>query len=292
MSFDIANYSANACRVADDDVDYTAFTRRPLSEAALRALQYMSDVESHTICYLRDLLVTPSHQDPEITTFLTMWAYEEFWHGEVLDKVLAAHGRVVGPDRIRRIRLAQGRSDQFAPIYQALAANLVGEDFIAVHMTFGVINEWSTHAAYGRLLAKEGHPELFKLVGRIQRQETRHVAFYASQARERLERSRVARALTRLVLRLAWTPVGSGIMPAAETVFLLRYLMDGVDGARMIQQIDDKIDRLPGLAGMHLVSRAAGRYGVGPDAAEHGLSMAQRAGSRLWSLLRSPSLSR
>jgi hypothetical protein len=287
MSFDIVNYSATAHRVVDDDIDYSAFAHTPLPEATLRALQYMSDVESHTICYLRDLLVTPSHQDPEITTFLTMWAYEEFWHGEVLDKVLAAHGRAVGPDRIRRIRLAQGRSDRLSPIYQALAANLIGENFIAVHMTFGVINEWSTYAGYGRLLARTDHPELTKVVGRIQRQETRHVAFYASQARERLERSRTVRLLTRFVLRAAWTPVGSGIMPAAETAFLLRYLMGGAEGARMIRQIDDKIDRLPGLAGMHLVSRAAARYGVGPNAAGHSTGPVQRAGSMLWSLLRS-----
>ncbi len=292
MSFDIVKYSANAHRVADDDVDYTAFERRPLPDAALRALQYMSDVESHTICYLRDLLVTPSHQDPEITTFLTMWAYEEFWHGEVLDKVLAAHGRAAGPDRIRRVRLAQGRNDRFAPIYQALAANLVGEDFIAVHMTFGVINEWSAYAAYGRLLAQTDHPELTKVVGRIQRQETRHAAFYASQARERLERSHAARLLTRLILRVWWTPVGSGIAPAAETAFLMRYLMGGADGTRLIHQLDEKIDRLPGLAGLNLVSRAAAGYGVGPDAAGRGPGPAQRAGSLLWCLLRSPSLSR
>jgi hypothetical protein len=81
-----------------------------------------------------------------------------------------------------------------------------------------------------RLLAQTDHPELTKLVGRIQRQETRHVAFYASQARERLQRSRAARLLTRLVLRMAWTPVGSGIMPVAETEFLLRYLMGGAGG--------------------------------------------------------------
>ena len=292
MSFDIVNYSTTASRVVDDDIDYSAFERTPLPEAALRALQYMSDVESHTICYLRDLLVTPSHQDPGITTFLTMWAYEEFWHGEVLDKVLAAHGRAVGPDRIRRIRLAQGRGDRLSPIYQALAANLIGDDFIAVHMTFGVINEWSTYAGYGRLLAQTDHPELAKVVGRIQRQETRHVAFYASQARARLERSRTARLLTRLVLRMVWTPVGSGIMPDVETAFLLRYLMGGAQGARAVRQIDEKIDRLPGLVGMHLVSRAAARYGVGHDAARHSTGPAQRAGSTLWSLLRSPALSR
>lgn len=287
MSFDIASYSANACRVADDDVDYTAFERNPLPEPALRALQYMSDIESHTICYLRDLLVTPSHQDPEITAFLTMWAFEEFWHGERLDKVLATHGRAVGPDRMRRIRLGQGRNDRFSPIYQTLAANLVGEDFIAVHMTFGAINEWSAYAAYGRLLAQTDHPELTKVVGRIQRQETRHAAFYASQARQRLDRSRAARLLTRLVLKALWTPVGSGIMPAAETAFLFRYLMGGAEGARVVRQIDDKIDHLPGLAGLHLVRRAAARYGVGPDARDPGTGRAPRTSPVPWLPLRS-----
>jgi hypothetical protein len=288
VSFDIAAYSVTAQRVIDDDIDYTAFQRTPLSDSALRALQYMSDVESHTICYLRDLLVTPSHQDPEITTFLTMWAYEEYWHGEVLDKVLAAHGRNVGPDRIRRVRLAQGLGDRLAPIYQALAANIVGEDFIAVHMTFGAINEWSTHAGYGQLLTKEDHPELAKVIGRIQRQETRHVAFYTTQARERLERSRKARIVTRFVLKTWWTPVGSGIMPQAETAFLLSYLMGGAQGTRVVRQLDEKIHRLPGLTGLQLVSRAAQRYGVGPgtDRTDSG------TGRQLGSLLHFPTLSR
>ncbi|MGH3823635.1 MAG: ferritin-like domain-containing protein [Pseudonocardiaceae bacterium] len=292
MSFDIASYSANAHRVVDDDINYPDFARDPLPEDALRALHYMSDIESHTICYLRDLLVTPSHRDPEITTFLTMWAYEEFWHGAVLDKVLAAHGRAAGPDRIRRVRARQGWNDRFLPIYQALAANLVGEDFVAVHMTFGAINEWSAYAAYGRLLAQTNHPELTKVVSRIQRQETRHAAFYASQARERLARSRAARVLTRLVLRALWTPVGSGVMPAAETAFLLRYLMGGTEGARMIRQIDEKIERLPGLAGLHLVRRATARYGVGPDAGGRSTASPPRAGFLPWSLRHSPSLSR
>ena len=288
MTFDIASYSATAQRVVDDDIDYTAFERAPLSDSALRALQYMSDVESHTICYLRDLLVTPSHQDPEITTFLTMWAYEEFWHGEVLGKVLAAHGRRVGPDRIRRVRLAQGMSDRFAPIYQALAANVIGEDFIAVHMAFGAINEWSTHAGYGQLLAKEAHPELATVIGRIQRQETRHVAFYTTQAREWLERSRKARIVTRFVLKAFWTPVGSGIMPRAETAFLLRYLMGGSQGARVVRQLDEKIHRLPGLAGLYLVSRAAERYGAGP-----GTNRANSGPERqLGTLLHFPTVSR
>lgn len=292
MSFDITSYSTNAHRVVDDDVDYAEFEHNPLAETTLRALHYLSDIESHTICYLRDLLVTPSHQDPEITTFLTMWAYEEFWHGAVLDKVLAAHGRAAGPDRIRRVRLMQGRNDRFSPIDQALAANLVGEDFVAVHMTFGAINEWSAHAAYGRLLAQTDHPELTKVLGRIQRQETRHAAFYASQARGRLTRSRAARLMTRFALRAFWTPVGSGIMPTTETAFLLNYLMGGTEGARIIRQIDEKIDRLPGLSGLHLVCRATARYGAGPDVGSRRSASRRRRALPPWSSRRSLLLSR
>ncbi len=52
----------------------------------------MCHVEYHTVCYLRDLLTTPSHKEPEVGAFMTMWNREEFWHGEALAAVLARHG--------------------------------------------------------------------------------------------------------------------------------------------------------------------------------------------------------
>ncbi len=118
----------------------------------------MSDVESHTICYLRDLLVTPSHKDPEVTAFLTHWAYEEFWHGEALDQVLRVHGIPADYGHIRNVRLAQGLRDRLSPINQAVLANVIGDDFVAVHMSWGAINEWSAHSAYARMVDREDHP--------------------------------------------------------------------------------------------------------------------------------------
>jgi hypothetical protein len=266
MAFDIAEYTDTARRVQEDDVDFDAFRENPLSKAALRSIRYMSDVESHTICYLRDLLVTPSHKDPEITAFLTMWAYEEFWHGEALDKVLRAHQVPATYGHIRRVRLAQGLLDTLAPIHQAIAGYTIGEDYIAVHMTWGAINEWSAHSAYARLIEQEQHPELTKLLRRIQAQESRHLAFYASQARDRLERSNRARKLTRWALKAFWTPVGSGIQPKSETRFLMEYLMGGDEGAKAIQRLDRKVDTLPGQENLNLIARNIGKFGVGPMA--------------------------
>jgi len=232
----------------------------------LRCLRYMSDVESHTICYLRDLLVTPSHKDPEVTAFLTMWAYEEFWHGEALDEVLRAHDVPADYGHIRRVRLAQGFRDRLAPIEQSLAANIIGDDFVAVHMTWGAINEWSAHAAYARMIDRENHPELTKLLRRVQHQESRHLAFYNSQARARLERSQRAQKLTRFALRKFWAPVGSTIQPKAETTFVLDYLMGGPEGEKYIVRLDRKVDTLPGQSGLDLISSAVAEFGVGPKA--------------------------
>jgi hypothetical protein len=64
MAFDIDVYKSTVTPVDYQDLDYTAFATRPLSPGGLRCLRYMCNIESHTVCYLRDLLVTPSHTDP------------------------------------------------------------------------------------------------------------------------------------------------------------------------------------------------------------------------------------
>ncbi|HVA59772.1 MAG TPA: hypothetical protein VNG13_04440 [Mycobacteriales bacterium] len=260
MSFDLAAYRQTVRPVQVDDLDFGAFRDRPLSTGTLRCLRYMHDVESHTVCYLRDLLLTSSHRDPEITTFLTMWNYEEYWHGVALGRVLKAHGEPAEAERIGPMRARLGTKDRFAPFVHALGSSLLGEDFVALHMTWGAINEWSTQAGYDRLAEIEGHPVLTELLGRIARQEARHIAFYATQARGRLARSAKAQRGTRWALRRLWAPVGSTVMPAVETRFLLDYLMGGSAGRRCAQRVERNIDRLPGLDGLQLVTRALDKY--------------------------------
>jgi hypothetical protein len=256
--FDIEAYQRQVAPVSLDGIDFEAFRTRPLSEATLRCLRYMHDVESHTVCYLRDLLVTPSHRDPRVTTFLTMWNYEEHWHGAALARVLEAHGETAGAARVAPMRARQGFGDRISPVVNALGGALLGEAFVAVHMTWGAVNEWSTQAGYARLAEREDHPVLTELLDRIQRQESRHIAFYASEARRRLHGNRRAQVLVRLLLRTKWAPVGSSVMPREETEFLLRYLVDGT----IADRLDANVHRLPGLRDLHIVRRAAVDYGV------------------------------
>ncbi|MEP6479541.1 MAG: ferritin-like domain-containing protein, partial [Rhodoglobus sp.] len=137
MAFDIDNYTSTSKSVAWQDLDFGDFEKNPLPESTLRSLRYMCDVEYHTVCYLRDLLVTPSHKEADVSAFMTMWNREEFWHGEALAAVLAAHGVTVDFDQLKATRLKLGWKDRLDPIKQSLLGNIVGKDFIAVHMIWG-----------------------------------------------------------------------------------------------------------------------------------------------------------
>jgi hypothetical protein len=100
------------------------------------------------------------------------------------------------------------------------------------------------------------------------RQEGRHIDFYASQAERRLAASRQAQRVTRWALRRLWRPVGAGVMPPAETRFVTQHLFGDADGRRTAGRIDRRIDRLPGLGGLHLLEQAAGRPAPGYDPQE------------------------
>jgi len=259
VAFDLETYKRSADRLEIDDLDLDAFRDQPLAPEHLRCLRYMHDVESHTSCYLRNLLNTRAHHDPEITTFLTLWNHEEFWHGEALGRVLAAHGEPGSAPRVGAMRQRLGRRIDLSPLLW-MAFSSTTRHFLAVHMTFGVVNEWTTQAGYVRLAAEARHPVLDELLRRIMRQEGTHIAFYRSQAVERLERSRGAQRTTRRLVRALWSPVGASVMPEAETRHLVRTLFTGPDGGAVAGRIDRRIDGLPGLEGLGLMAGALRRY--------------------------------
>ena len=255
MTFDIATYRTLSEKLDLEDIDFGSFRERPLGAEALRCLRYMHDVENHTVCYLRDVLVTRAHRDPEVTTFLTLWNYEEFWHGEAIARILAAHDELAGTGRIAALRSRLPKSDKWKPLSFQLASAITPH-LTAVHMTWGAVNEWTTQAAYARLAKLADHPTLSELLKRIMKQEGRHIDFYATQAKSRLSDSRAAQKVTRWALRRFWAPVGSGVVPDQEVDFLRSYLFGDPDGQAMADRIDRRVDRLPGLDGLHLLQGA------------------------------------
>jgi rubrerythrin len=214
MQLTIDKYTQMVAPLDVRDLDLAnAFHTHRLHADVLRCLRYMHDIELHTICYLRDLLVTSAHRDPEITTFLTFWSFEEYWHGEAIATVLRAHGEPAGAARVGELRRRRRVAEAAKPFTHGLASLVIGASMTAVHMTWGAINEWTTQAGYARLAQRCDHPVLNEMLRRIMKQEGRHIDFYAAQASRRLDGNRRAQWLTRQALTRFWAPVGSDVMP-------------------------------------------------------------------------------
>jgi hypothetical protein len=251
---DLDSYLSGSRALAIDDLPWADIRNHPLADATVRTLRYMQDIESHTIVYERDLARTRVIDDPEIAAFLACWLYEETFHGRALRRFLDAAGHRT-TERIRSRTTLPGRLESLATACIARA----WPAFVAVHMTWGAINELSTLVGYQRLAETEAHPLLRELLARIVRDEARHFAFYFKQAERRLTRPAAAR-VTRLLIDRFWAPVGSGVAPCEETRFVAHHLFGGTDGREAAQRIDAMIRRLPGFADAALVEKWVSRH--------------------------------
>jgi hypothetical protein len=268
--FDLDKYLRASKRLDLEGILWDQIPRYPLDDAERRCLTYMMDIESHTAMYLRDLLATRAAAEPEVTAFLSCWVYEELWHGEALSRFLGGAGHRLAPDddlptaespiptrvaRNARTRRAVGGRGLLSHLGTMLGSALVPE-FVALHMTWGALNELSTLTGYRLLAERSQHRILVALLSRIIKDELRHFAFYRAQARLRLERSASARRVTRWAMERLWAPVGTGVRPQAETDFVISWLLAGEEGRTTAAEMDARIAGLPGLSGITLVQRA------------------------------------
>jgi len=266
--FDIDRYLRASKRVDLSSVEWQRIREHPITDDEARCLAYMMDIESHTVVFLRDLLATRASFDPEVTAFLSCWVYEELWHGEAFSRFLGEAGYRFAPayepvagddpfptraDRNQWIRRKIGTKGYVSHL-GTLVGSALFRDFVAIHMTWGAVNELTTLTSYHRLIAGTEHPVLLQLLRAIIKDERRHFAFYRSQARRRLARSRQARTITRWTLEHLWAPVGTGVRPQAETDHVAQHLFGDADGLVAVKEMESILGGLPGLEGLHVLS--------------------------------------
>ncbi len=242
-SFDLARYLRVAGATRPEAFDWSE-PGPPLDSEALFCLGYMMDIESHTIIYLRELLATRVAVDPSITAFLSCWAYEEFFHSQVLRRLLEAHGAAVDDERFARLRRSKASDHVQMGIARMLAR--ITRHFSAVHMTWGAINELATLTGYSALIARSGNALVATVLGRIIKDERRHYAYYFKQARTRLK-PRAAQMLTSMIVRKFWSPVGSPVRGNTDARRVCDYLFGDEAGVRRLGQVDSAIARMPGM---------------------------------------------
>jgi hypothetical protein len=263
--FDIRAYTRTAAGSHADSLPLEAFAEHPLAAKTLRAIAYLRDLERFTMHHMRDVLVTPSHKDARLTAFLATWAFEKYWIADAFDRILAAHSSFVPAKnraRLRVVRFAREFIDRVSPIFTAIRANLIGEDFVAIHVTRGFIDELVSRATYSQLLKKDPNAALIEVLEGFQKLRNRHLQFFEGETLRRLEESKSARKLTRSSLRRAWAPTGTAEQSTQETRFMMTYLFSDASGRSDIAAVDRVVDTLPGQRGLAVMSKAARKYGL------------------------------
>src|ERR1700674_1989095 len=138
QQFDLEKYLRVSGATRPDAFDWSDPGPR-LDDDGLFCVGYMMDIESHTIIYLKELLSTSVAEDVSITAFLSCWAYEEFFHSQVLMRFLECQGVSIDDARfaeLRRRKPADYIQDKLARVLSRITRH-----FPAVHMTWGAINE-------------------------------------------------------------------------------------------------------------------------------------------------------
>jgi hypothetical protein len=254
LQFDVERYVRLSKKVDISDLDLSQAVRYPVSEDEIRALTYMTDIESHTIVYLRAILNTCAVEDQQTTAFLSCWAYEEFFHGHTLRQFLNAIGVPVTTARMAEVQRATSSTEWLKEMGASVVCRF-SRHFHAAYLTYGAISELSTLEGYGVLARRTRNPILAELVRRLAKDERRHFSFYYNKARLQLE-PRGAQSLTSFIIRRFWLPVGGGVKPDSEVNWILSFILGDPQGAEIARRIDATIAKLPGMEWFDRLSRS------------------------------------
>lgn len=264
MAFDIERFVGLSKAVDVSDIDWKEARRVGITDEEAQILRYMQDVESHTILYLRDLLTGFTARDPEVTTFLACWVYEETYHGRALDRFLVEVGRPPARDRHDQVHGRPSFRERLTGWTGRMAANATPH-FAAVHMAWGAANEFCAALSYTQLARRTENAPLRMLCNRLAKDERRHFAFYFDQAQKRLRAGGVfAQKLCALMLGRFWEPVGMGVGGPSTIDLCASYLFDGPRGRRAVAEFDEVVRSLPGMefwsAGMRWAEAGSARF--------------------------------
>lgn len=251
-AFDLEKFLAISRALDLSGISFEEAAKHPVHPSEVRVLRYMQDTELFTVHYMKALLETCAIADEEARAFLVNWAYEECYHGRALSKFLVATGHAASRRSIDEF----ARPRRFREILQDAGGRLlsqISEDFLAVQMSWGAINELTACHAYASMAEQTENPVLAQILRRIIKDERRHFAFYYKQATRRLCNPLAIR-MAKFALNALWEPVG-GTMNPEHSDFVSAYLFGNAEGQRRLAEIDRTIARLPGLGWFDLVTK-------------------------------------
>lgn len=253
----IAKHLALSQKLDMSELDWDLARRTGLSAQEREVLTYFADIEGQTVFYLAEVLKLRAARAPDTLAFATIWNYEEYFHSVAIARLLAECGHPLAEQRSIEVRANVHLRATIEDLAQRILARVVPRSFVALWMAWGASQEALTLRGYQRLAVKTANPVLRTICERIAKQERRHFAWYYHAAGEHLGRSRFAQRFVRFMFEKFWTPVGAGVKSNAEVAQLMAGLFSHQELELAATEVDQRMGKLPGLAGFNVVRRWA-----------------------------------
>jgi rubrerythrin len=256
---DIAQHVAVSERINIEDLDWDLARKHGLTEREVENLKFFADIESQTVYYFLEVAKLQVARDPELLTFLTMWNYEEFFHSQMIIRLMQECGvQLESPQerttKVRKNARLKAKVEDFA---QTMMAKLTPKRFVSLWMFWGALQECLTMQAYEEVIRKTKNPVLAEMFRRIAKQERRHFAYYFNQARNRLTDNKSAQRYCRFIAKHFYAPVGSGVKTDAESAEMIARMFPGDRVMEVMSYIERRMAQLPGMAGLDACTRWA-----------------------------------
>ncbi|HLS24400.1 MAG TPA: hypothetical protein VK063_00840 [Beutenbergiaceae bacterium] len=226
--------------LADDE--HADLQARHLPPGVLAVLEHMRRTEHSLLDWMRDVLITPTQVEADVTAFLTTWAYEKYWLGQTLQRLLLAHPAVPVPPPGRWARISDELHERMWPVVGTIGTNLAGPAVTAGHLARALADTLAQRVTAIRLA--QVSPALEGLSGSILHTTERHVAFFQSQLRAR-SRHRSARVVIGQSLRW-WRWPGARRGDERHLGAALRYLLGHPRTRDLVARADAALGALPG----------------------------------------------
>ena len=255
MTFDVKTYTRTPIDLRPANLDLNALS--DLDPAILGALQHLWRVEHAVLDLMRDVLVTPTHAESEVTAFLVTWGYEQYWLAESLREVLSSNGAQTDQARDAVVgMMRRGWDERARPMLHSFRTNLLGEQVVAGHLATGWLDAAALALCYRRLAAVA--PACAVLTDAVLPMKERHLAFHTAQLQSRIADLAAARHARRAVRAWRWPGTRyaghAAVRPVAELL-----LADPAARAD-VRAIDDDVQALLDVAPLTPVRSALGRF--------------------------------
>src|ERR1700722_9229849 len=127
-------YLANSDKIETHDIDWDLAKKIGLTDHEKFIITYFSDIENQTFVYMRTLIDMKIALEPDVMAFLTVWNYEEFFHGKILAHLMGVCGHPLEENRVARVHDGSRFRERFEATFTPIVSKIFSNQFPAVYL--------------------------------------------------------------------------------------------------------------------------------------------------------------